>query len=676
MVQQPHSTTHLRVSMMQAALRIALAMAIAPPLWGALPGPERWEKDIAAFEQRDRTNPPPAEGILFIGSSNIRMWSTLTTDFAGYPVIQRGFGGCFLADVAHFADRIAIPYRPRLIVVSAGGNDLHAGAPPGAVLAAFTQFVGTVRAALPDTRIAFMSISPCRARWSETAAMQEVNALVRAYSAGQPNLDFINTFDAMLGPDGQPVDAYFLDDRLHHNATGNAVRAAIVRPHLGPRRPLNILHIHADDHRADGLGALGNPTLKTPHLDSLVAAGMTFRRCYTQGSMVGAVCLPSRTMLLTGRSLFRIPGPGAPAPLTLAAALRAAGYETWHAGKGGNEYGPGIKAFDTNLVMDDRGPQRAASSRRHADAAIAFLATRNAAKPFYMYVAPPVPHDPRTAEPEFHRLYQADSIPLPAAFLPQHPWDNGDMSVRDERLAPWPRTPEDTRQQLADYYACISGLDHHVGRLFAALQASGQWSNTLVIFSGDNGLSMGEHGLFGKQNLYEFGGMHVPLVIAGPGIRHGVSDALVCLMDLFPTLCDYGGATAGSEVDGRSLRPVIEGRQAGVREALYTAYQHSQRAVRNDRWKLIRYPLVNRTQLFDLETDPREMKNLAADPDHAARVADLMNLLQREMQAYGDTTPLHVPAPASGEWTPPPAGRMRSEQTQGSAAARARKKLN
>jgi arylsulfatase A-like enzyme/lysophospholipase L1-like esterase len=652
---------------MRATSWTVLFLTLASSLFGALPGPERWEKDIAAFERQDRNQPPPAHGILFIGSSNIRMWSTLADDFAGYPVIQRGFGGCFLSDVAHFADRIAIPYRPRQIIVSAGGNDLHAGAPPTAVLAAYTQFVGTVRAALPDTRIAFMSISPCRARWSETAAMQEVNALVRGYSAGQPHLDFINTFDAMLGPDGQPVDVYFLDDRLHHNATGNAVRAALVRPHLGPRRPLNILHIHADDHRADGLGALGSPALQTPNLDRLVNDGMTFRRCYTQGSMIGAVCLPSRTMLLTGRSLFRIPGPGAPAPLTLAAALRAAGYETWHAGKGGNEYGPGIKAFDTNLVMDDRGPQRAASSRRHADAALDFLATRDAQRPFYMYIAPPVPHDPRAAEAEFHRLYQADSIPLPASFLPQHPWDNGDMTVRDERLAPWPRTPEDTRQQIADYYACISGLDHHMGRIFTALATSGQWSNTLVIFSGDNGLSLGEHGLFGKQNLYEFGGMHVPLVIAGPGIRHGASDALVYLMDLYPTLCDYAGAAGAPDVDGHSLRPVIEGRQPAVRDALYTAYQHSQRAVRNDRWKLIRYPLVNRTQLFDLDADPRELRNLATDPEHAGRVTDMMDLLQREMRAYGDTTPLQVDQPASGDWSPP---------AQGPADARSRKKLN
>lgn len=639
---------------------LSLLLLVAPTLFGALPGPERWEKDIAAFEQQDRMHPPPTQGILFIGSSNIRMWSTLAGDFAGYPVIQRGFGGCFLTDVAHFADRIAIPYRPRLIVVSAGGNDLHAGASPDAVRTAFTQFVHRVHTALPDTRIAYLSISPCRARWAETAVMREANALVQAYTADRPYLDFINTFDAMLGADGQPIDAYFLPDRLHHNGTGNAVRAALIRPHLGPRRPPNILHIHTDDHRADGLGALGSPGLQTPHLDRVVAEGMTFRRCYTQGSMIGAVCRPSRTMMLSGRSLFRLPDPQVPAPHSLAPTLQAAGYQTWHVGKGGNEYTAGLQAFATNLVLDDRSPaQRATSSRHHADAALALLETRAPDRPFYLYLAPPVPHDPRVAEPPFHRMYDADQIPLPAAFLPQHPWDNGDLAVRDERLAPWPRTPENTRSQWADYYACISGLDHHVGRIFAALRTQGLWENTIVIFSGDNGLSLGEHGLFGKQNLYEFGGMHVPLVIAGPGIRQGTSDALVYLMDLFPTLCELAGASIPPETEGRSLRPLLEGRPAPQRTALYTAYQTGQRAVRTDRWKLIRYPLVNRTQLFDLAADPHELMNLADVPGNAGRVAELISLLREEMKAFGDTAPLEVAHPAPADWSPPPTARTR-----------------
>ena len=227
----------------------------------------------------------------------------------------------------------------------------------------------------------------------------------------------------------------------------------------------NILHIHADDHRPDGLHALGNPMLVTPNLDSLVASGMAFTHCYTMGSMVGAVCTPSRTMMLTGRSWQRIPG--APGAVTNAAdpatflprVMAAAGYQTWHMGKYGNGFPPGLKAFETTVVDDARGKtpetNRAHACQRLADRTIEFLKSREAGragKPFYIYLAPPVPHDPRSAEPQFHKLYDPEKIPLSPAFMPLHPFDNGEMTVRDEALAPWPRTPADTKQQLADYY--------------------------------------------------------------------------------------------------------------------------------------------------------------------------------------------------------------------------------
>lgn len=424
-------------------------------------------------------------------------------------------------------------------------------------------------------------------------------------------------------------------------------------------RKLNILHIHADDHRADGLHALGNELLQTPNLDTLVERGRTFSRCYTQGSMSGAVCLPSRTMLLTGKSWLRIPkATGGDPLLTLPKVLGAAGYETFHVGKSGNEYTAGINAFDTNLVMDDGTPVlRRGSSERHADATIKFLKARGRDKPFYIYFAPPVPHDPRVTAPEFHKLYDPAKVPLPAAFLPQHPFDNGEMTVRDEKLAPWPRTPEDTRQQLADYFACITGLDHHIGRVFQQLKDMGEWDNTLIVFTGDNGLSLGEHGLFGKQNLYEFGGMHVPCVIAGPGIAKGRSEAFIYLMDLFPTFCDLGGAKIPEGVEGRSLAPILFGKTAKVRDVLYTGYRNCQRAVRDDRWKLIRYPLVGKTQLFDLQTDPHELTNLADNPAHAAKVAEMTALLQKEMERYGDRLSLKVAHPQPADWTPPAGGK-------------------
>lgn len=421
------------------------------------------------------------------------------------------------------------------------------------------------------------------------------------------------------------------------------------------RQKFNILHINADDHRADGLHALGNPLLQTPNLDSLVGRGMTFTHCYTMGSMVGAVCQPSRTMLQTGKSWQHVSKQNVADPeIMIAKVMSRAGYETWHCGKGSNECTVGLRAFDTNLTMDDHPPDlRRGSSEHHADAAINFLKERKSDRPFYMYLAPPVPHDPRVAAPEFHGKYETKDIPLPTAFLPQHPFDNGEMAVRDENLAPWPRTPEDTKQQLADYYACITGLDHHIGRIFEQLKKNGQWENTIIIFTGDNGLSLGEHGLFGKQNLYEFGGMHVPFVIAGPGIRHAKSDAFVYLMDLFPTFAEIGGATPPKDIDGKSLMPVINGTQPDVRDLLYTGYRDYQRAVRDKRWKLIRYPLVNVTQLFDLQNDPRELTNLAGNPDHAAKVAEMMDKLQTEMKRNDDAFPLDIPNPSPAEWNPP-----------------------
>lgn len=442
-------------------------------------------------------------------------------------------------------------------------------------------------------------------------------------------------------------------------ALGVALPASAARP--------NILHIHADDHRADGLGALGAPGLLTPNLDSLVARGTTFTRAYTQGSMVGAVCTPSRTMMLTGRSWQRIPGakdahPEAKDPKTfLPSVLASAGYRTWHMGKGGNGFPAGLRTFQTSILDEAKGTDNPATDRAHAsqrlaDRTIAFLkehAGRKDGAPFYAYLAPPVPHDPRAAEPRFHAMYDPTKLTLSPAFQPVHPWDNGEMTVRDERLAPWPRTPEDTRRQTADYYACVTGFDHHVGRIFAALKETGQWDNTVIVFSGDNGLSLGEHGLFGKQNLYERGGMHVPLVIAGPGIPHGRTAAFAYLMDLFPTFAKLAEAKLPAGVEGQDLLPIIRGEKPTVRTAAYLGYRDCMRAVSDGRWKLIRYPLVDRTQLFDLESDPHELANLAGRPEQAAKQEELTALLAAEMRRYGDPYPLTVANPSKAEWTPP-----------------------
>ena len=226
------------------------------------------------------------------------------------------------------------------------------------------------------------------------------------------------------------------------------------------------------------------------------------------------------------------------------------------------------------------------------------------------------------------------------------------MTVRDEMTLPFPRTPENICGKLARYYASISYLDFEFGRILKTLTDAGQYDNTIFVVAGDNGLSLGEHGLLGKQNLYEFGGMHVPLVFAGPGIPKGETSALAYLMDVFPTVCELAGVGNPSKVEGSSLARVIGGKSRKVREWLYTAYGQVQRAVTDGRWKLIRYPLIDKTQLFDLEKDPHEMNDLLDRREHAKRVRTMLERLSQLQRDYGDSVPLSSSEIRPAEWSP------------------------
>ena len=194
----------------------------------------RWEKEIAAFEAADRTNPPPAGGILFIGSSSIRLWKTLAQDYPRHQVLNRGFGGSQIADSTHFAERIVFPYAPRQIIMYAGGNDINAGKSPEQVAADFKAFVQKVHQRLPQTRIAYISIAPNPARWAQVERVREANRLIKAFTQSDPRLEYIDAFSHMLGPDGQPLPDIFVEDRLHMNAKGYALWKKIVEPYLGP----------------------------------------------------------------------------------------------------------------------------------------------------------------------------------------------------------------------------------------------------------------------------------------------------------------------------------------------------------------------------------------------------------------------------------------------------------
>ena len=421
----------------------------------------------------------------------------------------------------------------------------------------------------------------------------------------------------------------------------------------------NVIFLFADDMRADSIAALGNPVARTPNLDALVKRGFAMTNAYCLGGNSPAVCTPSRNMLLSGNAYFRwkdftppgppkaqkgllAPGDGPNFPL----AMRDAGYLTYHHGKRGNT-APLIQAkFEVNkyLTNDEAERRSGEPGKEIVDAAVAFLKANADPRPVFLYLAFGNPHDPRVAAKKYLDLYDPEKIPLPKNFRPVHPFDNGELVVRDERLLPWPRTGADVRRTLHEHYATVTALDFHIGRLVRAIEDAGQLDNTLFVFSADQGVALGSHGLLGKQNLYDHS-MKAPLVFAGPGVRHGRGDALVHLFDIFPTVCDLVGAKVPGGIDGRSFRPMIDGKVETARSELMLAYRDKQRAVRDDRWKLIRYPEVDVTQLFDLRSDPDETRNLAADPAQRDRVADLMRRLAKLQKHYGDDLPLTVATP-------------------------------
>ena len=411
-----------------------------------------------------------------------------------------------------------------------------------------------------------------------------------------------------------------------------------------PKR-LNILFILTDDQRFDTVHAMGNAIIQTPNMDKLVARGFSFTNVFSQGGMVPAMCLPSRTMIMTGRSIFHIPGanPKNFTDPTIAGVFNDAGYSSIYIGKKGNSFIPGNEAFSKFFYLQhgseapgqDENSLQAQHPKVMADQAIEFLRAQKE-KPFFVFLAPHYPHDPRVAPKRFHEMYDPAKMPLPENFLPEHPFDNGALNVRDENLAPHPRTPDVMKQHLVDYYTCISYLDEQIGRVIDTLKEIGHADDTIIVFTSDQGLSVGGmHGLMGKQNLYEE--FKSPLTIVGPGIAHGKSGALVYLFDLFPTLCDLTGVAKPKVCEGASLVPVMKGEGSRVRELLFAPYIETQRMVRDERWKLIWYPKVARFQLFDLASDPWEQRDLNDKPEQSAKLAEMKKKLAAEQDRWDDT---------------------------------------
>jgi arylsulfatase A-like enzyme len=435
-------------------------------------------------------------------------------------------------------------------------------------------------------------------------------------------------------------------------------------PKESPDRP-NFLFLFADDQRADTIAAWGNRHIQTPNLDRLVNRGFSFRSNYNLGANGGAVCVPSRAMVNSGLAYFRIPD-DLSGVRTLGERLREAGYTTFATGKWHNERASWLRSFDlgravffggmsdhTKVPVVDLGENGQFENERmggkfstelFADAAIDFLDRYTEEDPFFMYVAFTVPHDPRQPPRPFGNFYYDHRPPVPENFMPQHPFNLGEwLTVRDENLAPWPRTEDVIREQLAEYYGMISGLDHQIGRILEKLEAVGRAENTVIVFSADHGLALGSHGLLGKQSLYEHS-QKSPLIFAGAGIPNGSTTALSYLLDIPATVLSLSGTVPPPELDGKDLSTIWSGVQPKVRDSLFLAFAKEIRAVRDDRYKLIRYPQIDLLQLFDLQNDPNELENLAADPSHRERVQQMMALLGKWQNQLGDAQPLEVEA--------------------------------
>lgn len=427
-----------------------------------------------------------------------------------------------------------------------------------------------------------------------------------------------------------------------------------------PGKP-NVIVLLADDMRSKTIHAWGNTEIITPNLDRMAASGVSFPHAYNMGGHTGAICVASRAMLLTGRNIFDLENKGATIPashITMPQAFTATGYQNygigkWHNGidsyvrsfTGGNEimfggmtasqweiplnYFHADGKYTQTCVVPDEGNRDLPrigdhvykgkhSSAIFADAAIKFLETPSARKPFFMYVAFTAPHDPRQVPQEYFNMYDTAKIALPPNFLPEHPFDNGHMKGRDERLLGFPRKPGEVKCEIRDYYASITYLDAQIGRIIDALKQSGQYENTIIVFAGDNGLAVGQHGLMGKQSLYEHS-VGVPMIWSGKDIpENKMAKGYVYLNEIYPTLCQMLNMKKPESVQTPGLLANILHPERDAHKMLFFAFRDLHRAVSDRRYKLIEYNVkgVRTTQLFDLVNDPWERNNLADNPKY------------------------------------------------------------
>ena len=434
----------------------------------------------------------------------------------------------------------------------------------------------------------------------------------------------------------------------------------------------NFLFMIADDHRHSALGALGAEAVETPVFDQLMADGVCFTQAHIMGSTSGAVCMPSRGMLMTGRGLFDTPDPLPDDSQLLPELLQANGYTTFGTGKWHNRRGSYARCFSQSgrvffggmndqfaMPVNDFDPAGeyppeetyiadGYATTVFADDMIEFLSSREPDdQPFFAYIAFTSPHDPRTPPAPYDTMYDPDEIELPANFMPEHPFDTGVSEIRDELLAAYPRTEEEIKRHIADYYGMISQMDMEIGRILDTLDAQGLRENTIVVYTSDHGLGVGQHGLMGKQNLYDHS-MRIPLIMRGPGVPVSMrSAARLYLHDMYPTILQLAGVDIPETCAGHSLLTLLSQATTKHRKQIFSAYQSLfghpagapyQRSIKDERHKLIQTVVAGSEtwQFFDLVDDPQELADLTHQPAYAETIAGLKQALRRRQARAND----------------------------------------
>jgi choline-sulfatase len=434
----------------------------------------------------------------------------------------------------------------------------------------------------------------------------------------------------------------------------------------------NFVFIFADDQAYNTIGALGNDEIRTPHLDRLVKEGTTFTHAYNMGAWHGAICVASRTMLNTGKTVWRARELEKTLNKTYAATgkswaqrMEKVGYQTRMTGKWHVKL-PADKSFQKAVEPKPGMPKTVKSSYNRpiegqkdawspydksiggfweggkhwsevvADHGISFIdEMKKSDDPFFMYLAFNAPHDPRQSPKPFVDMYPYKDVSLPLPFYKEFPFDIGSNKIRDEKLAPFPRTEYAVKVNRAEYYAIITHMDEHIGRILDAVEASGEKDNTWIVFTADHGLGCGHHGLMGKQNQFDHS-VRVPFMVVGPGIAKGKKISTpIYLQDVMATALDLADADKEG-VEFKSLLPQIQGKSTKHYDAIYGSYTTTQRMVTADHHKLIVYPKVKREQLFDLKKDPLEEKDLSKNPEYAEVKKKLYAKLKALQKELGD----------------------------------------